>query len=281
MAEQLKGAAVAAALCEKLSARVQALREKGVIPRLAILRLGEEPGDLAYERGAVKRCGGLGIELEQVALPRDAEQAALLAEIDRINADRSIHGCLILRPLPPQIDEATVCARLAPEKDVDSITQGSMCRVYTGRGAGFIPCTPQAVLEILDYYGVELTGARVAVIGRSLVVGKPLSLLLQARNATVTMCHTKTRDLARLCREQDILIAAAGHAGTVDERFVHPGQTVIDVGTNQGPDGKLTGDVCFDRVEPLVRAITPVPGGVGAVTTTVLASHVVEAAELV
>ena len=279
MAELLKGAAVAAALCEELTERVKALGEKGVTPRLAIVRLGEEPGDLAYERGAVKRCGAIGIEVEHVVLPREASQEELLARIDRVNQDNNVHGCLILRPLPKQIDEIAVCGRLAPEKDVDSVTQGSMSYVYSGKGAGFKPCTAQAVLEILDHYQVPLTGARVAVIGRSLVIGKPLSLMLQERNATVTMCHTRTKDMAALCREQDIIVAAAGHIGTVDGSFVRAGQVVIDVGTNMGPDGKLTGDVVFSAVEQVVAAITPVPGGVGAVTTTVLASHVVEAAE--
>ena len=279
MAEYLKGAAVAAAICEKLTAQVEALNGRGIVPCLAIVRMGEEGSDLAYERGAVKRCDALGIRVEHVVLPREASQEALLKEIDRINGDRNIHGCLILRPLPKQIDERAVCCALAPEKDVDSITEGSMSTVYSGMGAGFKPCTAQAVIEILDHYEIPLVGARVAVIGRSLVVGKPLSLLLQGRNATVTMCHTKTKDMAAVCREQDIVISAAGHAGTVDESFVRAGQVVIDVGTNMGPDGKLTGDVVFSEVEPVVHAITPVPGGVGAVTTTVLASHVVEAAE--
>lgn len=279
MAELLKGAAVAAAICEELTGRVETLKERGIVPRLAIVRLGEEGGDLAYERGAVKRCGAIGIEVEHVLLPRDVEEETLLTQIDRINGDANIHGCLILRPLPRQIDEQKVCRRLAPEKDVDSITDSSACHVYTGAGAGFVPCTPQAVIEILDHYQVALSGARVAVIGRSPVVGKPLSLMLQARDATVTMCHSRTKDLAAICREQDVIISAAGRMGTEDGRCVRPGQVIIDVGTNVGPDGKLTGDVLFGEVEPVVRAITPVPGGVGAVTTTVLASHVVEAAE--
>ncbi len=279
MAERLRGAPVAAALCEHLKSRREALSARGIVPRLAIIRLGEEGSDLAYEQSAAKRCAALGIALERVALPREISQAGLLEEIARLNADKSVHGVLLLRPLPGQIDGARACAALAAEKDVDGVTPASMARVYAGRGPGFAPCTAQAVLALLDYYRVPLEGVRAAVIGRSLVIGRPLALLLQARNATVTLCHSRTRDLAELCREQELLICAAGRAGLLDGRFVRPGQTVIDVGVNPLPGGGITGDVCFEQVEPLVRAITPVPGGVGAVTTAMLAEHVLRAAE--
>lgn len=279
MAELLKGAAVAAAMSEELARRVRAMEEQGIFPKLAIVRLGEEPGDLAYERGALKRCAALGIRTEQVILPRTAATDEVLRVLEGIGRDGSVHGCLLLRPLPDQVDAAAVRAALPPEKDVDSITDCSACRVYTGEGPGFEPCTPRAVIELLDYYGVALSGARVAVIGRSAVVGRPLALMLQRRDATVTVCHSKTRDLAGICRQQDILISAAGRIGTVDGRCVWREQVVVDVGVNAGPGGKITGDVLFDQVEPLVRAITPVPGGVGAVTSTVLAAHVVEAAQ--
>ena len=278
MAILMKGAPVAAAICARTTAQMQKLAEQGVTPCLAILRVGENGGDVAYERSAVKRCAGLGIRTETVALPADASEEALLAEIDRVNRSEEIHGCLLLRPLPRHMDEYRLCQALDPQKDVDCITAGSMSFVFTGLGEGFWPCTPQACLEILDYYGVGLRGAKAAVIGRSLVVGRPLAMLLQARDATVTLCHSRTKDLAALCREQDILISAAGHIGTVDGSFVREGQVVLDVGTNVGSDGKLTGDVVFDSVEGLVGAITPVPGGVGAVTTSVLAAHVVQAA---
>ena len=168
---------------------------------------------------------------------------------------------------------------LTPAKDVDSMTSASLLSVFTGRDAGFAPCTAQSVTELLDYYEVPLSGARVAVIGRSLVIGKPVSMMLQARNATVTMCHTKTRDMAAVCREADVLVVAAGKAGVVDRSFTNPGQVVIDVGINAKPDGGICGDVNFEETEPLVRAITPVPGGVGSVTTAVLCKHVIEAAE--
>lgn len=278
MAQIMKGAPVAAALCEKTAAQAAELARHGVEPCLAIVRMGEEGGDLAYERAAVKRCAGLGIRTETAALPRNAEQAALLAEIDRVNRSADIHGCLLLRPLPEQIDEYRVCQALAPEKDVDCVTDSSLALAFTGRGRGFLPCTPQAVMELLDYYGVALRGARAAVIGRSLVVGRPLAMLLQARDATVTLCHSRTRDLAAICREQDILIAAAGRADMVDGGFIKPGQIVVDVGTSADSQGRLRGDVAFDQAEPLAGGITPVPGGVGAVTSSVLASHVVLAA---
>lgn len=279
MAEILKGAPVAAAMTEALKARADALKEKGVEPCLAILRVGERPEDLTYERGAMKRCEKIGIRVEQVVLDDTCTQQELLHAIARINDDTAIHGCLMLRPLPKHLNEQEASEMLTPAKDVDSMTSASLLSVFTGRGAGFAPCTAQSVAELLDYYEVPLSGARVAVIGRSLVIGKPVSMILQARNATVTMCHTKTRDMAAVCREADILVIAAGKAGVVDGSFTNPGQVVIDVGINAKPDGGICGDVNFEETEPLVRAITPVPGGVGSVTTAVLCKHVIEAAE--
>ena len=279
MAEILKGAPVAAAMTEALKARADALKEKGVEPCLAILRVGERPEDLTYERSAMKRCEKIGIRVEQVVLDDTCTQHELLHSIARINDDTAIHGCLMLRPLPKHLNEQEASEMLTPAKDVDSMTSASLLSVFTGRGAGFAPCTAQSVAELLDYYEVPLSGARVAVIGRSLVIGKPVSMMLQARNATVTMCHTKTRDMAAVCREADILVVAAGKAGVVDGSFTNPGQVVIDVGINAKPDGGICGDVNFEETEPLVRAITPVPGGVGSVTTAVLCKHVIEAAE--
>ena len=279
MAEILKGAPVANAITEQLIERAGALKARGIEPTLAIVRVGERGDDLAYERGAVKRCEKVGIAVKHYVLDAAASQAELLAVIDEINRDASIHGCLMFRPLPKHIDERTVCEALDVNKDVDCMTSLSLSGVFTGSGVGFAPCTAQSVIELLEHYGVELAGKRAAVIGRSLVIGKPVSMLLQARNATVTMCHTKTVDMPKICRETDILVAAAGHAGTVTPEFTNPGQVVVDVGINATPDGKLVGDVDFDAVEPLVSAITPVPAGVGSVTTAVLCKHVIEAAE--
>lgn len=280
MAELLKGAPVARAIGERLTPRIKDLEERGVTPTLAIVRVGERSDDLAYERGAIKRCEGLGIAVRSFVLPADCNQGELLATIGVINADPALHGCLMFRPLPSQLDEGAACRALDPAKDVDGITQGSLYGVFANQQVGFPPCTAAAVIELLDHYDQGIEGANVAVIGRSLVIGKPVSMMLQARNATVTMCHTRTRQLAHVCAAADILVVAAGHAGTVRMAHVGPDQTVVDVGINWDEDAeKLVGDVAFDEVEPVVRAITPVPGGVGSVTTAVLAQHVVEAAE--
>lgn len=280
MAELLKGLPVAKALTEQLVGRVAELEERGVTPTLAIVRVGERDDDLSYECGATKRCDTIGIEVRKFVLPADCTQDELMATIAQVNEDASIHGCLMLRPLPKTLDEAAACAALDPAKDVDCITEGSLFGVFANRAVGFPPCTAEACIQLLDHYGYELSGAEVTVVGRSLVIGKPVSMMLQARNATVTMCHTRTRDLAASCRKAEILVVAAGHIATVGAAAVCEGQTVIDVGINwDEAAGKLCGDVAFDEVEPLVGAITPVPGGVGSVTTAVLAKHVVEAAE--
>ena len=280
MAELLKGAPVAKALTEQLVGRVAALKAAGVTPTLAIVRVGEREDDLSYERGATKRCAAVGIDLRMFVLPADCTQDELMAVIAEVNADEGIHGCLMFRPLPKTLDEDAACAALDPAKDVDCITEGSLFGVFANRAIGFPPCTAAACLELLDFYGYKLSGTEVTVVGRSLVIGKPVSMMLQACNATVTMCHTRTRDLAASCRRADILVVATGHIGTVGAAAVREGQTVIDVGINwDEAAGKLCGDVTFDEVEPVVAAITPVPGGVGSVTTAVLAKHVVEAAE--
>ena len=280
MAELLRGAPVAAALTESVRARADALRAAGTAPKLAIVRVGERPDDLSYERGALKRADKAGVEVERILLPVDCSQDELMAAIDRVNTDPAIHGCLFFRPLPRTLDEAAACSALDPAKDMDCATEGSLAGVFSCRARGFAPCTAEAVVHVIEHYGYELEGARVTVVGRSMVIGKPVSMMLQARNATVTMCHTRTRDLAAECRRADILVVAAGHPGTVGADAVSPGQVVIDVGINwDEAAGKLVGDVDFDAVEPIVGAITPVPGGVGSVTTAVLMDHVVTAAE--
>lgn len=279
MSEIYYGTPVARAIRTSLEERIAALRGEGREPKLAILRCGDEPGALSYERSALRSCEQAGIRVESIVLPWTAGTAELLRQVDRVNGDQSIHGVLVLRPLPRQIDTQQIFRRLRADKDVDGITVPSLARVFVGRGSGFGPCTAEACLAMLDHYGVPLSGSRVAIIGRSLIVGRPLSMMLCARDATVTLCHSKTRDLPSICRESDILIAAAGCAGLVDERFVHPGQILLDVGVSESFDGKLCGDVAFEAVSPLVRAISPVPRGVGTVTTAILARHVVEAAE--
>lgn len=279
MAEHWKGAPVAQALTERLAARADQLKVQGIVPTLAIVRVGERPEDLSYERGALKRCEKVGVRVRQFTLPKESSHGDLLEVIRQINADREIHGCLLFRPLPPQMDEEAICAALDPAKDVDGITAGSLASVFAGSGAGYPPCTAQACMEILNYYGCDLTGKRAVVVGRSLVVGKPLAMLLLGKNATVTLCHTRTADLAAECRRAEVLIAAAGRANMIGRDHLSPGQLVLDVGINVDEEGNLVGDVDFAAADAIVGAVTPVPGGVGAVTTSVLAAHVLQAAE--
>ena len=280
MARELRGKPVADAICEGLVPRIEALASRGVIPTLAIVRVGNREDDLSYERAAIKRCEGLGIAVRNYVLPDSCTQEDLLAAVTEINQDSTIHGCLIFRPLPSHLDDEELCETLLSSKDIDGITPGSIFGVFANEAIGFPPCTAAACIEVLKYYGVALEGARVAVVGRSMVVGKPVSMMLQVENATVTMCHTRTRDLPAECQAADILVVAAGHIGTVGASAVRAGQTVIDVGINWcEEDQKLVGDVAYDEVEPIVDAITPVPGGVGSVTTAILASHTVKAAE--
>ena len=275
----LKGAPVVAAMNEANAARCAALREKGVIPTLADVRVGAREDDLSYEKGVMARCAKVGVEVKQFLLPADAAQEELLGVIACINADPSIHGCLLFRPLPRQFDDRTVRAALAPEKDIDGITDGSLAGVFTNTALGYPPCTAQACLEILKFYGIPLSGRRAVVVGRSLVVGKPAAMMLDRENATVTLCNSRTRDLPEVCREANIVVVAMGKAGAVGAEHLREGQVVVDVGIHVNEEGKLCGDVRFGEAEPLVEAITPVPGGVGTVTTSVLVSHVVEAAE--
>ncbi len=279
MAELLLGKSVTASINEKIMADVAVLKEKGVSPKLGIIRVGENESDISYERGAVKRCETLGVEYEKFLLPADVTTEDVLSVIEQVNNDDKIHGVLMFRPLPKGLDAEKIENALKPEKDVDCMTEASIGSVFTGKAKGYPPCTPQACMEILKYYGYDLTGKNVVVIGRSLVVGKPVAMMCMKENATVTICHTRTKNMPEIAKKADILIVAAGHAKTVTADYVSEGQVVIDVGINVDGDGKLCGDVDFESVEPIVSAITPVPGGVGGVTTSVLLSHVVDAAK--
>lgn len=279
MADILHGAAVCAEMDARTAAGAAMLRERGVIPTLGILRVGERQDDLAYERGAIKRCAAAGVEVRSFALPADASREELLNALDALNRDESVHGILLMRPLPPHLDGEAARVLLSPEKDVDGVTDASLAGVFTNTKTGFAPCTARAALAMLDHYGIGCAGKSAVVIGRSLVVGRPLAMLLLHRNATVTVCHTKTRDLPELARRADILITAYGAMESVGAEHLSIGQVVVDVGTSWNEQkGKLCGDARFDEAEPIVAAITPVPGGVGMVTASVLASHVVEAA---
>ena len=279
MAMILKGAPVVAAMNEANAARCEALKAKGITPTLAVVRVGAREDDLSYERGVMTRCGKVGVAVRQYLLPADAAQEQLLDVIAGINADPAIHGCLLFRPLPKQFDDRTIRAALSPEKDIDGITDGSLAGVFTNTAIGYPPCTAQACLEILRYYDLPLSGKRAVVVGRSLVVGKPAAMMLDRQNATVTLCNSRTQNLPALCKEADILVVAMGKMGFIGGDCLREGQVVVDVGIHVNAEGKLCGDVRFAEAEPVVGAITPVPGGVGTVTTSVLVSHVVDAAE--
>ena len=282
MAKQLLGKEVNEKLNARIIAECEALKAQGVNPTLAIVRCGERPDDLSYEKGATKRAEALGVAVEKFLLPEDVSKEELLRTIDAINANDKIHGVLMFRPLPKHLkaDQDEICNRLDPRKDVDGMTDGSNAGVFMGKELGFAPCTPAACMEILDHYGIDCTGKKAVVLGRSLVVGKPAAMMLLGKNATVTVCHTKTKDVAAVAREADILVSAAGVMKSLTRDYVRPGQVVIDVSINwDEAKGGIAGDAVYDEVEPIVEAITPVPGGVGAVTTSVLIGHVVEAAK--
>lgn len=290
MAKLLLGKEVTDALNANLQTRTAALREKGIVPTLGIIRVGENPSDLSYEKGATKRAELVGVAVKNYVLPADAAKEQVIAVIDEVNADTNIHGVLMFRPLPKHLkaDQNEICNRLDPKKDVDCMTHLSNAGVFEGlNGLGFAPCTPAACMEILDFYGIDCKGKNAVVIGRSLVVGKPAAMMLMGKNATVTVCHTKTVNTAEICKKADIIVSAAGVLNSLTADYVRPGQVVIDVSINwdenkpnaKGGLGGIAGDAKFAEVEPIVDAITPVPGGVGSVTTSVLMKHVVEAAE--
>ena len=280
MAQIFTGKEVTEALNSELSQRSALLRDAGTVPTLGIVRLGNRPDDLAYERGAVKRAELTGIDIKKYEYAENMSQEKLIEEIEMINRDETVHGVLIFLPLPSHIDENAVRNALAPEKDVDGITDISQFGVYEGsEKKGYPPCTAEACIKLTEHYGIEFEGKNVAVIGRSQVIGKPVAMMLLKRNATVTICHTRTKNLSEICRDKDIIISAAGHIRTVTEDMMTENQIIVDVAVNFDSDGNMCGDVDRAAAERLVKAFTPVPGGVGTVTTGILMKHVVEAAE--
>ncbi|WP_027869388.1 bifunctional 5,10-methylenetetrahydrofolate dehydrogenase/5,10-methenyltetrahydrofolate cyclohydrolase [Eubacterium sp. AB3007] len=274
----MTGKEVIASMKERMTREVEELKAKGIQPRMNIIRVGARGDDLAYERGARKRLESVGVELEVTELPEDIQQAEFEEAFRKVNEDPSVHGIMLFRPLPKHLNEEPVARMLDPEKDMDCMSPVNQAKVFAGDPTGYAPCTPQAVMEMLDFYGIDLKGKKVTLVGRSMVVGKPLAMLMLGRHATVTMCHTRTRDLAAECRAADIVAAAAGKAGMITADMISDGSIVVDVGINVNEEGKLCGDVAYDEVEKVAGAISPVPGGVGGVTSSVLASHVVEAA---
>ena len=276
--KELRGMPAAKFMLVDLQERVNALEQKGVVPKLTVVRVGAREDDLSYERGIYKRFEGVGAKVETIELPLTVTQQELENVILSLNEDNSVHGVLLFRPLPKTLDEVKIKSLLLEEKDVDCLTSANDAHVFAGDKKGYPPCTPQAVMEILDHYDVDLAGKKVTVVGRSMVVGKPVAMLLLAKNATVTICHTKTKNLQEECRNADIIVACAGVPRMITSDFVCEGQVVIDVGIHV-VDDKLCGDVDYDNVSEIVDAITPVPGGVGSVTTTVLLKHTIMSAE--
>lgn len=274
--EILKGLPVANAINEKLMEQVKSI--EGPLPHLAIIRVGERPDDCSYERGAVKKMDKVGVRCTTYTFDADIDNETFQAEFDKINENPDIDGILMLRPLPKQLDEKQIENKIDPGKDLDGISPLNLAKVYSGDESGYAPCTAEAVIEMLDYAGIDIKGKRVTVVGRSLVIGKPVSMLLMKRNATVTVCHTKTVDMAGTCKNAEILVAAAGSARMIKKEYVADGAVVIDVGINVDDEGNLCGDVDFDAISDIAAAATPVPGGVGSVTTSVLAKHLVKAA---
>lgn len=279
MAVTLSGKDVAAALTAQIKEEAAKLQFAGTTPKLAILRVGEREDDLSYERGALKRAEACGVAVERVVLSADVCQEELEAQVRRLSADDTVHGILMFRPLPSHLDQKAAEALIDPAKDVDGITEGSLAGVFMNSGEGFAPCTAAACMEVLHHYGIDCTGKRAAVIGRSLVVGRPVAMMLMHENATPTICHTRTADVPAITREADIVVVAAGRMESIGREYFSAGQTVLDVGIGWNPEkNKLCGDVKYEEVNQIAGAITPVPGGIGAVTTSVLMKHTVRAA---
>ena len=278
--EIIKGKPVADEISESLIQEVNELIKEGINPKLTIVRVGARGDDLAYERGALKRCQTIGIQTEVLELPEDVTQEQYIQELTKLNNDKNIHGILCFRPLPKQLDEEVIKYVISPEKDVDCFSPINSAKVMEGDTTGFPPCTPTAVVEILKHYNVDLNGANVAMLGRSMVVGKPASMLLLNENATATICHSRTKNLEEITSNADILVAAVGRARMVKENFVKQGAVVVDVGINVVNEGNLCGDVDTENVRDKVSMITPVPAGVGSVTTSILAKHIVKACKL-
>ena len=279
MAVMIDGKAVSARLRQKMAAEVAAMKEAGVVPGLAVVLVGENPASQVYVRNKIKACEELGIRSQDYRLPEDTTQEALLDLVGELNRREDIHGILVQLPLPGQIREEAVIAAIAPEKDVDAFHARNVGKIVKG-SYNFLPCTPAGVMELIRSTGVSVQGKECVVVGRSNIVGKPMALLMLHENATVTICHSRTRDLGEVTRRADILIVAIGKANFITKDMVKPGAVVIDVGMNRDENGKLCGDVDFAGVEPVAGYLTPVPGGVGPMTITMLMGNTITAAKL-
>ena len=274
--QRLGGKEVADKIVEDLKIKVEELKGKGVSPKLAILRVGARDDDLAYERGVLKRFESAGVEVEVTAVDAGISQEELDKTFDGINNDPKVHGILVFRPLPKGLSDEHMRRTIDPGKDSDFMDIRNMENVLAGVPDAAAPCTAEAVMALIKHYQIETKGKKVTVVGRSLVIGKPAALLLTTANATVTVCHTKTVNIEEECRNADIIVACCGVAKMITEKFVKPGQIVIDVGMNVDEEGKLCGDVDYEKVSEIADAVTPVPGGVGSITTAILLKHVVD-----
>lgn len=274
--QRLGGKEVADKIVEDLKIKVEELKGKGISPKLAILRVGAREDDLAYERGVLKRFESAGVEVEVTAVDAGISQEELDKTFDGINNDPKVHGILVFRPLPKGLSDEHMRRTIDPGKDSDFMDIRNMENVLAGVPDCAAPCTAEAVMALIKHYQIETKGKKVTVVGRSLVIGKPAALLLTTANATVTVCHTKTVDIEAECRNADIIVACCGVAKMITDKFVKPGQIVIDVGMNVDEEGRLCGDVDYEKVSEIADAITPVPGGVGSITTAILLRHVVD-----
>lgn len=279
MAKILTAKPIVEKMRQNLARRCEKLKQVGIVPCLAILRVGDRADEISYETFAIKKAKMLGVDIKQFVLPTCSSAQEIIDDIEKINADKLIQGCLILRPLPTFLDEKQICDLLVIEKDVDGITSSMLGSLFSGETDIFAPCTAQACLDILDFYHINIAGAHVVVVGRSLVVGRPLAMLLLNRDATVTICHSKTKNLETITQKADIVICATGSPKAFDDRYFSHNQVVIDVGVSFDSEGKMCGDVDFQAVEPHVFAITPVPGGVGSLTTSIVFAHTIKSAE--
>lgn len=275
MENAMLGLDVAKAMKEHLIAEVESLKERGIQPTLTIIRVGAKEEDLSYERGAKKRMELVGIDCKVVELPEQISQSQLEEAFQAVNEDKNVHGILLFQPLPEHLDAEPLKKMIHPLKDVDGMSMMNMAKVFAGEKDGFAPCTAEAVMEMLAYNNVELSGKRVTIVGRSLVVGKPLSMLMLQKNATVTVCHSRTKELEETCRNAEVLVAAVGRPRMITADMVREGAVVVDVGINVDENGMLCGDVDYERAKEKAALISPVPRGVGSVTTSVLAKHVI------
>ena len=276
----LKGKPVADSIVARVKDEAEELRRNNIIPKLKIIRVGEREDDLAYERAAVKRMKSANIDCEVLALPLNIDKETFEDEIKNVVNDNSVHGILVFRPLPKQLNEKDIRFIISPEKDIDCLNPINAAKILEGDKSGFPPCTARAAMEILKFYNIDINGKEATVIGRSMVVGKPLSMMLLKENSTVTICHSKTENLPQVTKRADILIAAIGKSKMITKEYIKENSTVIDVGINADDEGNITGDVDTEDCIEKAAFITPVPAGVGSVTTTVLADHVVKACRL-